>query len=119
MKKFTTADTQRNVPIEFELDGVAYTFRPMKRSSGILALLVSDTRSNAKELDRTAQILSWFTKGLSKDHEKKCDDANPTEGCQACDVIRRLADDDDTLEFETVVEAASWLIGEAATRPTT
>lgn len=121
MKSFTSGTVQRNVPIEFDLEGKTYTFRPVKRSSGIMALLVDDTKSVTAELNRTAQILNWFTKGLDKDHagkDKAKEHNSHTEGCQACDVLARLADEDDSLEFETVIEASTWLIGESTSRPT-
>lgn len=111
MKQFTSKTAQKSAPIPVTLDGVDYTFTPGKKASALMALLVQDTKSQSRELDRISQLLNWFSAGLNKEHNKNHSDV--VEGCQACDVQRRLLDPDDDLDFDTVIEATTWLIGES------
>ena len=112
MKQFSSKVVERSQPIEFELDGATYSFQPGKRTDVLMAMLVPDTKGKLKDLDRTSQLLNWFSNGLNKDHNEKHDSF--TADCQACDVEKRLKDPDDILEAETVLEATMWLIGESA-----
>lgn len=111
MKVFSSAAANKAETIEFELVGKTYRFQPGKKASALMALLVNDTKSQSRELDRIAQLLDWFSNGLNRDHNKKHDSF--VENCQACDVQKRLVDEDDDLEFDTVIEATTWLIGES------
>lgn len=111
MKVFSSATSSKPEAIVFELAEKTYTFQPGKKASALMALLVNDTKSQSKELDRIAQLLDWFSNGLNREHNKNHD--NFVSGCQACDVQKRLADEDDDLEFDTVIEATTWLIGES------
>lgn len=111
MKTFTSSTANKSAPIAVELDGKTYNFQPGKKAAALMALLVQDTKSQSRELDRISQLLSWFSGGLNKDHNKKHD--SHVEDCQACDVQKRLLDPDDNLDFDTVIEATTWLIGES------
>lgn len=111
MKTFS-GTASKSQPIEFELNGKTYTFAPTKKASVLMALLVAGGKSEFKEMDRISQLLDWFSNGLNKDHNKKHD--AHVEGCQACDIQARLADVDDDLDFDTVIEVTSWLMGEVS-----
>jgi hypothetical protein len=112
VKQFTASNANKSDPISFELVGTLYTFAPTKRSSVIMALMVPGSKSELRELDRVSQLLDWFSNGLNKDHNKKHD--KHVDSCQACDVQARLADEDDELDFENVLQATSWLMGEVS-----
>lgn len=116
-KQFTSKVLTNAVPIQFDLDGKEYTFTPPKKTTGLLALLVSDTNAATKDLDRMSKILNWFSQYLNRDHNEKHNSF--VEDCQACDIEQRLKDDEDPLAIETVFDAAMWLMGESANRPTT
>lgn len=116
MRVFTSKDSDPQEPIPFEADGKQYSFTPSKKVDLLNVLLVPG-KGATKELDRTSQILNWFSKGLNKDHNEKHD--NWTADCQACDIEKRINDDDDKLKKETILEIATWLIGEVSgSRPT-
>jgi hypothetical protein len=112
VKQFTSSNANKSEPIIFELVGKSYTFAPVKKSSVIMALMVPGSKSELRELDRVSQLLDWFSHGLNKDHNKKHD--KHVDGCQACDVQARIADEDDDLDFETVLEATAWVMGEVS-----
>ena len=119
MKTFKSADLHKFAPIEFELDGEMYSYQPGKRSDVLLALIVPGGGKGAtKELDRTGQLLNWFANGLNSEHNEKHD--RNVEDCQACKIEKKLRDPNDPLDVETVIEVATWLIGESTgSRPTT
>lgn len=112
MRSFTSKDLNPKEPIPFEADGKQYTFTPGKKVDILNVLLVQGTKGTMKELDRTSQILNWFSAGLNKEHNAKHDSF--TEDCQACDIEKRINDDDDKLTKETALEIATWLIGEVS-----
>lgn len=117
MKSFTLKSAERGAPIQFELPTKSggtevYTFSPGKKADVLMALLVQNTKSGLKELDRTAQLLNWFSNGLNKDHNAKHD--SYVKDCQACTIQARLEDDEDDLTIEALIEVIMWLIGESS-----
>ena len=118
MKQFSLKAAERGAKIEFQLpitgtdEFETYVFNPGKKADVLMALLVQNTKSGLKELDRTAQLLNWFSHGLNKEHNEKHDGSD--RECQACRIQRRLESDDDDLTIEALIEVVMWLIGESS-----
>lgn len=122
MKTFTSKPTDLLNDIDFELDGKHYTFKPPKTTTQIVGMMQVKGRGFEADLARAGQMLVWLSHGLNRDHEARKGTAGHeeyVEGCQSCDVSARLADPDDELELEMVMEVIAYLMEEVSGRPTT
>lgn len=124
MKAFTSTPTKINKPIHFDLDEVTYEFNPPKTTTQVIAIMQIKGNSDEANLQRAAAMLVWLSNGLNKDHEPKPAKKHKgheeyTEDCQSCAINARLADPEDVLELETVMEVLTALMEEVAARPTT
>lgn len=122
MKAFTSKIVPTAKTIDFELDGVYYSFLPPKQSTQLVALLQIRGHGTEADIQRAGAMFSWLALGLNREHEpRKGQDGhtNAVDNCQACKIQMRLEDPDDALEIETVMDLITWLMGESAGRPTT
>jgi hypothetical protein len=121
LKTFSSKRYER-VTFPFDLEGKTYYATPGKETDVQLALM-----NGAGAADVPAQVrmqnglLAWLLKSISPAHIKGFETAHtaPVPECAACEIMDRLADDNDPLELETLLDVANWLIGELGKRPTT
>lgn len=122
MKAFTSKPTELLKPIDFELDGKNYTFKPPKTTTQIVGMMTVKGKGFEADLARANVMLVWLSNGLDRSHEtRKGVEGHEeyVEGCQSCDIAARMADPDDTLELDTVMEVIAALMEEVSGRPTT
>lgn len=122
MKAFTSKPTDLLKQIDFELDGKHYSFQPPKTTTQIVGMMQVKGRGFDADLQRAGQMLVWLSHGLNREHETRKGVAGHeeyVENCQSCDISARLADPDDELELEMVMEVITFLMEEVSGRPTT
>jgi hypothetical protein len=122
VKAFTSKPTDLLKDIDFELDGKHYTFKPPKTTTQIIGMMQVKGRGFEADLQRANHMLVWMSHGLNREHESRkgvVGHEEYVEGCQSCDVSARLADPDDALELEQVMEVVAWLMEQVSGRPTT
>lgn len=122
MKSFTSKPTELSAPIKFELDGKWYTFNAPKTTTQIVAMMSVKGKGFEADLERAGSMLVWLSNGLDRKHETRKGvpgHEDFVEGCQSCEIAARLADPDDNLELDTVMEIISELMAEVSSRPTT
>lgn len=124
IKAFTSKPTTVNKPIDFDLDGVTYTFNPPKTTTQLVSIMQVKGSGDEANLQRAGAMLVWLSNGLNREHEPKPAKKHKghevyTEDCQSCAINARLQDPDDALELETVMEVLTGLMEEVSGRPTT
>lgn len=122
IKAFTSRPASIAKTIDFELDGETYEFVPPKQSMQLVAMMQVKGKGMEADLERVGAMFSWLSVGLNREHDGrkgKPGHEDYVDECQACKIQARLEDPDDNLEVETVMDMITWLMGEAAGRPTT
>jgi hypothetical protein len=122
LKAFTSKPAETQKVIDFELDGKHYTFNPPKTTTQIVQMMSVKGKGFEADLQRANSMLVWLSNGLNREHETRKGVPGHdeyVEGCQSCDVAARLADPDDGLELDLVMEVVAWLMEEISGRPTT
>src|SRR5690554_3311600 len=113
MKTFTSRRFER-VTFPFDLDGKTYYATPGKEAEVQLALMNGAGATDMpNQVRSTNGLLHWFYKSVAKTHvDEKLNivHAETVPECAACEIVNRLADDNDPLEMETLLDVANWLI---------
>lgn len=106
------------------IDGKTYTLRPPKKTKAMLGMMAPADPNDPMDgvLTGPKAMLAWFVAALNSDHlktkRKPGHGKTYVEGCQACEVLDRLDDDEDPLEIETIFAVANDIMGEMGERPT-
>jgi len=93
--EYTTAKNRKN-PIPFMIDGREFVFTPKKLAGPVLRMLDGD--------NNVGGVLDWFAEGLTPEDEDF--------------LSKRLADEEDELDIDTILEIVEGLIEQMVGRPT-
>jgi hypothetical protein len=122
--KSYTSDRSEEHEYVREIDGELFTFRPKKKSSALVKMMVAVDPDNAdvRTLSLVRAQIEFLEDALDRSHRKtKKQDGHgdeSVEGCQACRMWDRLNDEDDELSLDTLIKVASDLMSEVSGRPT-
>lgn len=109
-------------PTTFHIHDEEFTFTPVP-TGGLMTKVFKSRQSKSADIQTVnREILTWLGRGLAVDHEPFRDapghsEENRVEGCQGCRVEIML--EDGLLNYGTLIEIATDLMGEVANRPPT
>lgn len=122
MKNYRSSPLQVKTS-QFELDDKTYTFTHPKRAALVAPIFATATLQDKDDgnMQHLSNFYVFFLRGLGKGHiatAKRDGHVEYVEGCQACEIVARLDDDDDDLDTEQIGEIINDLIAESGDRPT-